>query len=106
MALERCVSTSAIGNPKLMFTLDHAHNTPDGLALAPNGLDYNSKDNFYTGSLGDGRLYEVVLNPDVSFASQEVLMLKGKQIPGGDGLVIDRARDKMDLCNLHQNAIE
>ena len=78
MALERCVSTSAIGNPKLLFTLDHAHNTPDGLAVAPNGLDYDSKGNFYTGSFGDGRLYKVVLNPDVSFASQEVLTPKGQ----------------------------
>ncbi|HEX8328866.1 MAG TPA: hypothetical protein VF629_15105 [Hymenobacter sp.] len=26
-----------IGSPKLLFTLDEAHNTPDGLALAPNG---------------------------------------------------------------------
>ncbi|KUG08989.1 hypothetical protein ASU33_12050 [Solirubrum puertoriconensis] len=26
-----------IGNPKLLFTLGYTHNTPDGLALAPNG---------------------------------------------------------------------
>ena len=106
MALERCVSTWAIGNHKLLFTLDDAHNTPDGLALAPNGVDYDSKDNFYTDSFGDGRLYKVVLNPDVSFASQEVLTPKCKQIPCGDGLIIDCARDKMDLCNSHQNAIK
>ena len=30
-------SIPTIGNPKLLFTLDDAHNTPDGLALAPNG---------------------------------------------------------------------
>ena len=69
MALERCVSTWAISNHKLLFTLDDAHNTPDCLALAPNGVDYDSKGNSYIGSFGDGRLYKVVLNPDVSFAS-------------------------------------
>lgn len=26
-----------IGSPKLLFTLDEAHNTPYGLALTPNG---------------------------------------------------------------------
>ena len=26
-----------IGSPKILFTLDEAHNTPDGLALTPNG---------------------------------------------------------------------
>ena len=98
-------SIPAIGNPKLLFTLDDAHNTPDGLVL-PNGLDYDRKGNFYTGSFGDGRLVKVVLNPDVSFASQEVLTLKGKQIPCGDGLIIDRARDKKGQRNSHQNAIE
>lgn len=30
-------SIPTIGSPKLLFTLDDAHNTPDGLALAPNG---------------------------------------------------------------------
>ena len=28
---------TTIGSPKLLFTLDEAHNTPDGLALTPNG---------------------------------------------------------------------
>ena len=59
MALERCVSTWAIDNHQLLFTLDDAHNTPDGLALAPNGVDYDSKGNFYTGSFGNGRLYKL-----------------------------------------------
>ncbi|MDB5270292.1 MAG: hypothetical protein JWP58_3332 [Hymenobacter sp.] len=30
-------TVATIGNPRLLFTLDDAHNTPDGLALAPNG---------------------------------------------------------------------
>ena len=30
-------SVPTIGSPKLLLTLDDAHNTPDGLALAPNG---------------------------------------------------------------------
>lgn len=28
---------ATIGNPKLLHTLDEAHNTPDGMALAPDG---------------------------------------------------------------------
>ncbi|SNR28885.1 SMP-30/gluconolactonase/LRE family protein [Hymenobacter mucosus] len=30
-------TVAAIGRPQLLYTLDEAHNTPDGLALAPNG---------------------------------------------------------------------
>jgi sugar lactone lactonase YvrE len=30
-------TVATIGSPKLLFKLDDAHNTPDGLALAPNG---------------------------------------------------------------------
>ena len=30
-------TVATIGNPKLLHTLDEAHNTPDGMALAPNG---------------------------------------------------------------------
>ncbi|MCC3158954.1 SMP-30/gluconolactonase/LRE family protein [Hymenobacter sp. 15J16-1T3B] len=30
-------TVAKVGNPQLLFTLDDAHNTPDGLALAPNG---------------------------------------------------------------------
>ena len=36
-AVAKTDSVPVIGNPQLLFTLDDAHNTPDGLALAPNG---------------------------------------------------------------------
>jgi sugar lactone lactonase YvrE len=77
-----------------------------GVDNGADGLDYDSKGNFYTGSFGDGKLYKVLLNPDGSFAKQEMLTLTGKQIPCVDGLIIDRATDKMYLCNSRENSIE
>ncbi|WP_310392980.1 SMP-30/gluconolactonase/LRE family protein [Hymenobacter sp.] len=77
-----------------------------GVDNGADGLDYDSKGNLYTGSFGDGTLYKVSLKPDGSLASQEVLTPTGKKIPCVDGLVIDRASDKMYLCNSRENAIE
>ena len=77
-----------------------------GVDNGADGLDYDSKGNFYTGSFGDGKLYKVALNPDGSFAKQETLTLSGKQLPCVDGLIIDRTTDKMYLCNSRENAIE
>jgi DNA-binding beta-propeller fold protein YncE len=77
-----------------------------GVDNGADGLDYDSKGNFYTGSFGDGRLYKVSLKPDGSLAKQEILTLSGKQIPCVDGLIIDRTTDKMYVCNSRQNAIE
>ena len=77
-----------------------------GVDNGADGLDYDSKGNFYTGSFGDGKIYKVSLNPDGSFAKQETLTLSGKQLPCVDGLVIDRATDKMYVCNSRENAIE
>ena len=77
-----------------------------GVDNGADGLDYDSKGNFYTGSFGDGKIYKVSLNPDGSFARQETLTLSGKPIPCVDGLIIDRATDKMYVCNSRENAIE
>ncbi|UOQ95944.1 hypothetical protein MUN81_11790 [Hymenobacter sp. 5317J-9] len=77
-----------------------------GVDNGADGLDYDSKGNFYTGSFGDGRLYKMTLAADGSLAKQEILTLKGKQIPCVDGLIIDRTTDKMYLCNSRENAIE
>lgn len=77
-----------------------------GVDNGADGLDYDSQGNFYTDSFGDGTLYKVSLKPDGSFAKQEVLMLQGKKIPCVDGLIIDRASDKLYLCNSRENAIE
>ena len=77
-----------------------------GVDNGADGLDYDSQGNFYTGSFGDGKLYKVSLKPDGSLARQETLTLSGKSIPCIDGLVIDRATDKMYLCNARENAIE
>ena len=77
-----------------------------GVDNGADGIDYDSKGNLYTGSFGDGKLYKVTLNPDGSFARQEILTLSSKPIPCVDGLIIDRATDKMYLCNSRENAIE
>ncbi len=77
-----------------------------GVDNGADGLDYDSKGTFYTGSFGDGKLYSVSLKPDGTINKQVTLTLKGKQIPCVDGLVIDRATDKMYVCNSRQNAIE
>ncbi|MBF9238869.1 SMP-30/gluconolactonase/LRE family protein [Hymenobacter sp. BT683] len=77
-----------------------------GLDNGADGLDYDSQGNLYTGSFGDGTLYKITLKPDGSLAKQEVLSLKGKQIPCVDGLIIDRSTDKLYLCNSRENAIE
>ncbi|GAB3866132.1 SMP-30/gluconolactonase/LRE family protein [Hymenobacter segetis] len=77
-----------------------------GVDNGADGLDYDSKGNFYTGSFGDGKLYKVSLNPDGSLAKQETLTLSCKQIPCVDGLIIDRATDLMYLCNSRENSIE
>jgi len=77
-----------------------------GVDNGADGIDYDSKGNLYTGSFGDGKLYKVALNPDGSFAKQEILTLSGKQLPCVDGLIIDRTTDKMYLCNSRENAIE
>ena len=77
-----------------------------GVDNGADGIDYDSQGNIYTGSFGDGKLYKVTLNPDGTFAKQETLALSGKPIPCVDGLVIDRATDKMYLCNSRENSIE
>ncbi|AIZ64032.1 hypothetical protein PK28_10600 [Hymenobacter sp. DG25B] len=77
-----------------------------GVDNGADGLDYDSKGNFYTGSFGDGTLYKLTLKSDGSLAKKEALQLQGKKIPCVDGLIIDRATDKLYLCNSRQNAIE
>jgi sugar lactone lactonase YvrE len=58
-------TVAAIGRPRLLFTLDDAHNTPDGLALAPDGRLIlsvpNLADNTYPASLME--LTETGLKP-------------------------------------------
>jgi DNA-binding beta-propeller fold protein YncE len=71
-----------------------------GVDNGADGLDYDSQGNFYTGSFGDGKLYKVSLKPDGSLAKQEALTLSGKQIPCVDGLIIDRATDKIEVVDL------
>ncbi len=77
-----------------------------GVDNGADGLDYDSEGNLYTGSFGDGQLYKVSLKADGTLAKQETLTLTGKQIACVDGLIIDRATDKMYLCNSRDNAIE
>ena len=70
------------------------------------GIDYDSQGRFYTGSYGDGTLYRVTLKPDGSFAKQEVVPVQGAKIPCIDGLVIDRAADKVYICSSRLNSID
>ena len=76
-----------------------------GVDNGVDGLDYDSEGNFYIGSFGDGRLYKVSLKPDGSLGKEDILKLNGKPISCVDGLIIDRATDKMYVCNSRENAI-
>ena len=75
-----------------------------GVDNGADGLDYDSKGNFYTGSFGDGTLYKLTLKPDGSLASKETVNVSQK-IPCIDGLIVDRKTDKIYLCNSRMNAI-
>ncbi|UOQ64377.1 hypothetical protein [Hymenobacter volaticus] len=77
-----------------------------GVDNGADGLDYDSKGNFYTGSFGDGTFYKMTMKPDGTLAKKEALTLKGKKITCVDGLIIDRKTDKAYLCNSRENAIE
>lgn len=75
-----------------------------GVDNGADGLDYDSKGNFYTGSFGDGTLYKLTLSPDGKLASKDVVKVSEK-IPCIDGLIIDRKTDMVYLCNSRMNAI-
>ena len=75
-----------------------------GVDNGADGLDYDSKGNFYTGSFGDGTLYKMTLNPDGKLAAKEAVRVSEK-IDCIDGLIIDRKTDKIYLCNSRMNAI-
>ena len=75
-----------------------------GVDNGADGLDYDSKGNFYTGSLGDGTLYKMTLKPDGSLASKEMVTLSQK-ISCVDGLIVDRKTDKLYVCNSRENAV-
>ncbi|GAB3563689.1 SMP-30/gluconolactonase/LRE family protein [Spirosoma luteolum] len=75
-----------------------------GVDNGADGLDYDSKGNFYTGSFGDGTMYKITLKPDGSLASNSVFKLSQK-IPCVDGLIVDRKTDKLYVCNSRENAI-
>ncbi|WP_080059753.1 SMP-30/gluconolactonase/LRE family protein [Spirosoma aerolatum] len=75
-----------------------------GVDNGADGLDYDSKGTFYTGSFGDGTLYKLTLKPDGSLASKEVVNTDQK-IACVDGLIIDRKTDKIYLCNSRMNAV-
>ncbi len=75
-----------------------------GVDNGADGLDYDSKGNFYTGTFGDGTMYKLTLKPDGSLASKEVFKLSEK-IPCVDGLIVNRKTDKLYVCNSRMNAI-
>lgn len=75
-----------------------------GVDGGADGLDYDSKGAFYTGSFGDGTMYKITLKPDGSLASNEVLKVSQK-ISCVDGLIVDRKTDRLYVCNSRTNAI-
>lgn len=77
-----------------------------GVDNGADGLDYDSKGDFYTGSFGDGTMYKMTLKPDGTLAKKEAMQLTGEKITCVDGLVIDRATDKVYVCNSRENAIQ
>ncbi|GAB2467605.1 phage head-tail adapter protein [Hymenobacter qilianensis] len=77
-----------------------------GLDNGADGLDYDSRGDFYTGSFGDGTFYKLTMKPNGTLAKKEALKLTGDKITCVDGLVIDRATDKVYVCNSRDNAIQ
>lgn len=76
-----------------------------GVDNGADGLDYDSKGNFYTGSFGDGTLYKLTLKPDGTLASKETVKVSSP-ISCVDGLIVDRRTDKLYVCNSRTNAIQ
>ncbi|PRY43081.1 SMP-30/gluconolaconase/LRE-like protein [Spirosoma oryzae] len=76
-----------------------------GVDNGADGLDYDSKGNFYTGSFGDGTLYKLTLKPDGTLASKETVKVS-TPISCVDGLIVDRRTDKLYVCNSRTNAIQ
>jgi sugar lactone lactonase YvrE len=75
-----------------------------GVDNGADGLDYDSKGAFYTGSFGDGTLYKLTLKPDGTLASKETVKVS-TPISCVDGLIVDRRTDKLYVCNSRTNAI-
>ncbi len=90
-------------NPHILATFTTQVNET-GIDNGADGLDYDSKGNFYTGSFGDGTLYKLTLKPDGKLASKEVVKLSEK-ISCVDGLIVDRKTDVIYLCNSRMNAV-
>ncbi|GGF07432.1 SMP-30/gluconolactonase/LRE family protein [Hymenobacter cavernae] len=92
-------------DPHVLTTFTTAVNET-GVDNGADGIDYDSKGRLYTGSFGDGTLYRITLKPDGSFASKEIVAVKGEKIPCIDGLIVDRKTDKVYVCNSRENAIQ
>lgn len=87
-------------DPHVLTTFTTQDN-PNALDNGVDGLDYDSKGNLFTGGFGDGILYKLTLKPDGTLG----LKTKFATLACVDGLVIDRATDRLYVCDAEKNAI-
>ena len=87
-------------DPHVLTTFTTEDN-PNALDNSVDGLDYDSKGNLFTGGFGDGILYKLTLKPDGTLGQKT----KFAKLDCVDGLVIDRATDRLYVCDAEKNAI-
>lgn len=88
-----------------LFAAFTTHVNETGVDNGADGLDYDSKGNFYTGSFGDGTLYRIPAGKKSGLRQPEVVKVRG-QILSVDGLIVDRKTDRIYLCDSRANAIK
>lgn len=87
-------------DPHILTTFTTQDN-PSALDNGADGLDYDSKGNFFTGGFGDGIIYKMTLKPDGSLAEKT----KFATLECVDGLIVDRKTDQLYVCDSKNNAI-
>ncbi|MBC3785604.1 hypothetical protein [Spirosoma utsteinense] len=87
-------------DPHILTTFTTQDN-PSALDNGADGLDYDSKGNFFTGGFGDGIIYKMTLKPDGSLAEKT----KFATLACVDGLIVDRTTDQLYVCDSKSNAI-
>lgn len=87
-------------DPHILATFTTQDN-PSGLDNGADGLDYDSKGNLYTGGFGDGILYKLTLKPDGTLGQKTQFA----KLACVDGLIVDRATDRLYVCDSKNNAI-
>ncbi|TAE28117.1 MAG: hypothetical protein EAZ91_15060 [Cytophagales bacterium] len=92
--------TSGPADPHVFTTFTTGENE-SGIDNGCDGLDFDSKGNLYTGGFGDGILFKMTLKPDGSMANKTQIA----KLACVDGLIVDRATDRLYVCDSKSNAI-